>query len=102
MLTQYFEMVLLASSLTWNCTTVVNFSFDYISFIFLQVPGLVDQYMSTLLSLDQSPSCLPLLAVCVDFCTTQKDMATINKHKVGISHNTQLYSTCSVMFKPCI
>lgn len=47
-------------------------------------PGLVDQYMSTLLSLDQSPSSLPLLAECVDFCTSQKDMATINKHKAAI------------------
>lgn len=56
-------------------------------FIYLQIPGLVDQYMSTLLSLNQSPSSLPLLAVCVDFCTSQKDMATINKHKVGFSHN---------------
>ncbi|XP_062854960.1 stalled ribosome sensor GCN1 [Trichomycterus rosablanca] len=47
-------------------------------------PGLVDQYLSTLLSLDQSASSLPLLAVCVDFCTSQKDMATINKHKAAI------------------
>ncbi|KAK3540518.1 hypothetical protein QTP70_032734, partial [Hemibagrus guttatus] len=48
------------------------------------IPGLVDQYMSTLLSLDQSPSSLPMLAACVDFCTSQKDMATINKHKAAI------------------
>uniref|UniRef100_A0A672Q2U8 GCN1 activator of EIF2AK4 n=1 Tax=Sinocyclocheilus grahami TaxID=75366 RepID=A0A672Q2U8_SINGR len=32
-------------------------------------PGLVDQYMSTLLSLDQSCVSVPLLGLCVDFCT---------------------------------
>ncbi|KAL7828514.1 hypothetical protein SRHO_G00321480 [Serrasalmus rhombeus] len=45
---------------------------------------LVDEYMTTLLSLDQSPSSLPLLALCVDYCTAQKDMATINKHKAAL------------------
>ncbi|GAA6105875.1 eIF-2-alpha kinase activator GCN1 isoform X1 [Tachysurus ichikawai] len=48
------------------------------------IPALVDQYMSTLLSLNQNPSSMPMLAVCVDFCTSQKDMATINKHKSAI------------------
>ncbi|KAF7695198.1 hypothetical protein HF521_006921 [Silurus meridionalis] len=48
------------------------------------IPGLVEQYMSTLLSLDQSPSSLPLLAACVDFCASLKDMATINKHKAAM------------------
>ncbi|KAJ8379495.1 hypothetical protein SKAU_G00002730 [Synaphobranchus kaupii] len=43
--------------------------------------GLADQYMSTLLSLDQNPSSLALLGVCVDFCKAQKDMETIEKHK---------------------
>ncbi|XP_040898957.1 eIF-2-alpha kinase activator GCN1 [Toxotes jaculatrix] len=44
-------------------------------------PGLVDQYISTLLSLDQSPTTLAILGVCLDFCTTQKEKATIEKHK---------------------
>uniref|UniRef100_A0A8B9J3S8 GCN1 activator of EIF2AK4 n=1 Tax=Astyanax mexicanus TaxID=7994 RepID=A0A8B9J3S8_ASTMX len=47
-------------------------------------PGLVDQYMTTLLGLDQNPSLLPLLALCVDYCTAQKDLTTINKHKVTL------------------
>ncbi|XP_026072938.1 eIF-2-alpha kinase activator GCN1-like [Carassius auratus] len=47
-------------------------------------PGLVDQYMSTLLSLDQSCVCVPLLGLCVDFCTAHKDIATINKHKASL------------------
>ncbi|XP_050973844.1 eIF-2-alpha kinase activator GCN1 [Labeo rohita] len=47
-------------------------------------PGLVDQYMSTLLSLDQSCVSVPLLGLCVDFCTAQKDIATINKHKAAL------------------
>ncbi|KAK2840962.1 hypothetical protein Q7C36_012541 [Tachysurus vachellii] len=48
------------------------------------IPALVDQYMSTLLSLNQNPSSMPMLAACVDFCTSQKDMATIKKHKAAI------------------
>uniref|UniRef100_A0A667ZV53 GCN1 activator of EIF2AK4 n=1 Tax=Myripristis murdjan TaxID=586833 RepID=A0A667ZV53_9TELE len=44
-------------------------------------PGLVDQYISTLLSLEQSPTTLVMLGVCLDFCAAQKDMATIQKYK---------------------
>ncbi|XP_073766133.1 stalled ribosome sensor GCN1 [Danio rerio] len=47
-------------------------------------PGLVDQYMSTVLSLDQSCVFVPLLGLCVDFCTAQKDIATVNKHKAAL------------------
>uniref|UniRef100_A0A8C1NQA0 GCN1 activator of EIF2AK4 n=1 Tax=Cyprinus carpio TaxID=7962 RepID=A0A8C1NQA0_CYPCA len=47
-------------------------------------PGLVDQYMSTLLNLDQSCVSVPLLGLCVDFCTAHKDIATINKHKAAL------------------
>uniref|UniRef100_A0A671S8A3 EIF-2-alpha kinase activator GCN1-like n=1 Tax=Sinocyclocheilus anshuiensis TaxID=1608454 RepID=A0A671S8A3_9TELE len=47
-------------------------------------PGLVDQYMSTLLSLDQSCVSVPLLGLCVDFCTAHKDITTINKHKAAL------------------
>uniref|UniRef100_A0A8C1HQ27 GCN1 activator of EIF2AK4 n=1 Tax=Cyprinus carpio carpio TaxID=630221 RepID=A0A8C1HQ27_CYPCA len=47
-------------------------------------PGLVDQYMSTLLNLDQSCVSVPLLGLCVDFCTAHKDITTINKHKAAL------------------
>lgn len=50
---------------------------------FKQNPGLVDQYISTLLSLDQSPTTLAMLGMCLDFCTAQKDKASIEKHKVS-------------------
>ncbi|XP_070759930.1 stalled ribosome sensor GCN1 [Enoplosus armatus] len=50
----------------------------------LENPGLVDQYISTLLSLDQSPTTLAMLGVCLDFCTAQKDKATIEKHKSAL------------------
>lgn len=50
-----------------------------------QNPGLVDQYISTLLSLDQSPTTLAMLGMCLDFCTAQKEKATIEKHKVSSS-----------------
>ncbi|KAG5840714.1 hypothetical protein ANANG_G00191620 [Anguilla anguilla] len=58
--------------------------------------GLADEYMSTLLSLDQSPSSLALLGVCVDFCTTQKDMKTIDKHKSAM---LELYLKSVLMSK---
>lgn len=61
------------------CESVSNASFLF------QNPGLVDQYMSCLLSLDQNSVSLPLLGLCVDFCTSQKDINTINKHKVTTS-----------------
>uniref|UniRef100_A0A3Q1GAD8 GCN1 activator of EIF2AK4 n=1 Tax=Acanthochromis polyacanthus TaxID=80966 RepID=A0A3Q1GAD8_9TELE len=44
-------------------------------------PGLVDQYISTLLTLDQNSTTLVMLGVCLDFCAAQKDKATIEKHK---------------------
>uniref|UniRef100_A0A8C1NUN4 GCN1 activator of EIF2AK4 n=1 Tax=Cyprinus carpio TaxID=7962 RepID=A0A8C1NUN4_CYPCA len=40
--------------------------------------------MSTLLNLDQSCVSVPLLGLCVDFCTAHKDIATINKHKAAL------------------
>ncbi|KAM9858158.1 stalled ribosome sensor GCN1 [Aulostomus maculatus] len=46
-----------------------------------QNPGLVDQYISTLLSLDQSPTTMAMAGVCLDFCTIQKDKATMAKHQ---------------------
>ncbi|XP_035236035.1 eIF-2-alpha kinase activator GCN1 [Anguilla anguilla] len=58
--------------------------------------GLADEYMSTLLSLDQNPSSLALLGVCVDFCTTQKDMKTIDKHKSAM---LELYLKSVLMSK---
>ncbi|KAJ8414754.1 hypothetical protein AAFF_G00022770 [Aldrovandia affinis] len=59
-------------------------------------PGLADQYMSILLGLDQNPSSLALLGACVDFCTAQKDMATIEKHKGAI---LELYLKTVLMSK---
>ncbi|MEQ2211469.1 hypothetical protein XENOCAPTIV_002458, partial [Xenoophorus captivus] len=50
-------------------------------------PGLVDHYISTLLTLDQSPTTVPMLGVCLDFCSVQKDKTTIEKHK---ANNAQL------------
>eukprot|EP00064_Thunnus_orientalis_P015204 superscaffoldBa00002775_g15254 len=52
--------------------------------LYIQNPGLVDQYIGTLLSLDQSPTTLAMLGVCLDFCTAQKDKATIEKHKSAL------------------
>ncbi|KAK6483659.1 eIF-2-alpha kinase activator GCN1-like [Huso huso] len=47
-------------------------------------PGLADQYLSVILSLEQSHTHLGMLGVLVDFCTAHKDMATVNKHKSAL------------------
>uniref|UniRef100_A0AAX7TIT7 TOG domain-containing protein n=1 Tax=Astatotilapia calliptera TaxID=8154 RepID=A0AAX7TIT7_ASTCA len=49
-----------------------------------QNPGMVNQYISTLLTLEQSPTTLALLGVCFDFCSAQKDNATIEKHRSAL------------------
>ncbi|XP_072770375.1 stalled ribosome sensor GCN1-like [Nerophis lumbriciformis] len=59
-------------------------------------PGLVDQYISTLLSLDPNPATLAMLGVCLDFCTAQKDKATIDKHKSAM---LDLYTKTVLMSK---
>lgn len=65
---------------------------------FFQNPGLVDQYISTLLTLEQSPTTLPLLGVCFDFCSAQKDNATIQKHKVGVFNYLKILMAHSSVF----
>lgn len=68
---------------SWVNLSIMHLSVKFIMrFICTQNPGLVDQYMSSLLSLDQNCVSVPLLGLCVDFCTSQKDISTINKHKV--------------------
>ncbi|XP_066545283.1 stalled ribosome sensor GCN1 isoform X2 [Amia ocellicauda] len=47
-------------------------------------PGLADQYLTTLLSLDPNASSLCLLGACVEFCTAQRDTATVDKHKSAL------------------
>uniref|UniRef100_A0A8C9ZZ87 GCN1 activator of EIF2AK4 n=1 Tax=Sander lucioperca TaxID=283035 RepID=A0A8C9ZZ87_SANLU len=58
-------------------TTAQKSSLKNLSHLWKENPGLVDEYISTLLSLDQSPTTLAMLGVCLDFCTAQKDRATI-------------------------
>ncbi|XP_075960575.1 stalled ribosome sensor GCN1 [Anarhichas minor] len=65
-------------------TTAQKSSLKNLSRLWKENPGLVDQYISTLLSLDQSPTTLVMLGVCLDFCTAQKDKATIEKHKSAL------------------
>ncbi|KAE8291635.1 eIF-2-alpha kinase activator GCN1 [Larimichthys crocea] len=61
--------------------TAQKSSLKNLSHLWKENPGLVDQYISTLLSLDQSPTTLAMLGMCLDFCTAQKEKATIEKHK---------------------
>uniref|UniRef100_UPI0037E8FE79 stalled ribosome sensor GCN1 n=1 Tax=Semicossyphus pulcher TaxID=241346 RepID=UPI0037E8FE79 len=65
-------------------TTAQKSSLKNLSHLWVENPGLVDEYISTLLSLEQSPTTLAILGVCLDFCTAQKDRATIEKHKSAL------------------
>uniref|UniRef100_A0A8C2X4T7 GCN1 activator of EIF2AK4 n=1 Tax=Cyclopterus lumpus TaxID=8103 RepID=A0A8C2X4T7_CYCLU len=65
-------------------TTAKKSSLKNLSQLWKKNPGLVDQYIGTLLSLDQSPTTLAMLGACLDFCTAQKDKATIEKHKSAL------------------
>ncbi|TNN77641.1 eIF-2-alpha kinase activator GCN1 [Liparis tanakae] len=65
-------------------TTAKKSSLKNLSQLWKKNPGLVDQYISTLLSLDPSPTTLAMLGVCLDFCTAQKDKATIEKQKSAV------------------
>ncbi|XP_076586806.1 stalled ribosome sensor GCN1 [Chaetodon auriga] len=65
-------------------TTAQKSSLKNLSHLWEGNPGLVDQYISTLLSLDQSPTALAMLGMCLDFCAAQKDKGTIEKHKSAL------------------
>ncbi|XP_051887942.1 eIF-2-alpha kinase activator GCN1 [Pristis pectinata] len=45
---------------------------------------LAQQYLATIVGLEPNPLHLAMLGVLVQYCTDQKDIATINKHKNGI------------------
>nr|XP_020454851.1 eIF-2-alpha kinase activator GCN1 isoform X2 [Monopterus albus] len=77
-------------------TTAQKSSLKHFSHLWQENPGLVDQYISTLLSLDQSPTTLAMLGVCLDFCTAQKGKATIEKHKSAM---LDLYIKSVLMIK---
>ncbi|XP_023197971.1 eIF-2-alpha kinase activator GCN1 isoform X2 [Xiphophorus maculatus] len=65
-------------------TTAKKSSLKSLYHLWGEKPGLVEHYIRTLLTLEQSPTVLPLLGVCLDFCTAQKDKATIEKHKSAL------------------
>ncbi|XP_072244658.1 stalled ribosome sensor GCN1 [Leuresthes tenuis] len=77
-------------------TTAKKSSLKNLSHHWAEKPGLVDHYISTLLTLEQSPTTLAMLGVCLDFCTAQKDKATIEKHKSAM---LDLYIKSVVMSK---
>ncbi|XP_028269572.1 eIF-2-alpha kinase activator GCN1 [Parambassis ranga] len=77
-------------------TTAKKSSLKNLNHLWVEKPGLVDEYISALLTLEQSPTTLPMLGVCFDFCTAQKDKATIEKHK---SASLDLYIKSVLMSK---
>ncbi|EMP24440.1 Translational activator GCN1 [Chelonia mydas] len=47
-------------------------------------PGLVDQYLSVILSLEPNQSYAAMLGFLVQFCTSQKEMDVVNRHKSAL------------------
>ncbi|XP_019583398.2 stalled ribosome sensor GCN1 [Rhinolophus sinicus] len=47
-------------------------------------PGLVEQYLSAILSLEPSQSYAGLLGLLVQFCTSQKELDVVNQHKSAL------------------
>ncbi|CAB1319637.1 unnamed protein product [Coregonus sp. 'balchen'] len=90
------QSLLLAEVVGGAQATALKSTLKNLSHLWKKNPGLADQYISTLLSLEQNPSSLALLGVCLDFCTTHKDMATVVKHKSAI---LDLYMKAVLMSK---
>ncbi|KAM9391827.1 stalled ribosome sensor GCN1 [Pholidichthys leucotaenia] len=78
------QSLLVAEVLGGAKVTAQKSSLKNLNHIWKKNPGLVDQYISTLLTLEQSPITLAMLGVCLDFCTAQKDSTTIEKHKSAL------------------
>lgn len=50
---------------------------------FSQNPGLADQYLSVILGLEANQGYAAMLGLLVQFCTSQKELGIINKHKAS-------------------
>ncbi|XP_033829216.1 eIF-2-alpha kinase activator GCN1 [Periophthalmus magnuspinnatus] len=75
------QSLLVAEVLGGAKSTAQKSSLKKLCHLWEQYPGLVDKYISTLLRMDQSPTTMVMLGVCLDFCSAKKDIATIEKHK---------------------
>lgn len=49
----------------------------------LQNPGLVEQYLSAILSLEPNQNYAGMLGLLVQFCTDHKEMDVVSQHKVS-------------------
>lgn len=49
----------------------------------LQNPGLVEQYLSAILSLEPNQNYAAMLGLLVQFCTSHKEMDVVNRHKAS-------------------
>ncbi|KAL0979528.1 hypothetical protein UPYG_G00186210 [Umbra pygmaea] len=78
------QSLLLAEVVGGAQATALNSNLKNLSRLWKENPGLADNYISTLLSLEQNSSSLVLLAVCLEFCTTNKDIATVEKYKSAL------------------
>ncbi|XP_039627562.1 eIF-2-alpha kinase activator GCN1 isoform X1 [Polypterus senegalus] len=59
-------------------------------------PGLADQYVSTVLALEQNQTHMCMLGVLLDYCSASKDVTTIQKHKTAL---LDLYTKTVLMSK---
>lgn len=52
----------------------------------LQNPGLVEQYLSAILSLEPNQSYAGMLGLLVHFCTSHKEIDVVSRHKASTRH----------------
>uniref|UniRef100_A0A670ZVW9 GCN1 activator of EIF2AK4 n=1 Tax=Pseudonaja textilis TaxID=8673 RepID=A0A670ZVW9_PSETE len=63
---------------------VVNGAVKKLNRLWKENPGLADQYLSIILHLEANQGYAIMLGFLVQFCTSQKDLSTINKHKAAL------------------
>lgn len=71
-----------------NDSSMSLLPFETSDFCFLlQNPGLVEQYLSAILSLEPNQNYAGMLGLLVQFCTSHKEMDVVNRHKVSARHS---------------
>ncbi|XP_067861626.1 stalled ribosome sensor GCN1 [Heptranchias perlo] len=90
------QCLLLTEVLGGGKKHAVNGVLKKLKHLWKENPDLAQQYLATTMGLEPNPLHLAMLGVLVQYCTDQKDIATINKHKNGM---LELYVKTVLMSK---
>uniref|UniRef100_A0A670KGB9 GCN1 activator of EIF2AK4 n=1 Tax=Podarcis muralis TaxID=64176 RepID=A0A670KGB9_PODMU len=78
------QCLLLLEVLGGSRKPVVDGAVKKLNRLWKENPGLVDQYLSVILSLEASQGYAGMLGLLVQFCTTQKELDVINRYKSAL------------------